>query len=91
MGCPIVDGSAAGLRKSGHLPSICPRSEQTLLPTFGSLARNELVWGLRDSPYQNFGERLGGKSPRGRIESPTKCDKPPFRRSDRDRSKNATD
>ena len=57
MGYPIVDGSAAGLRKSGHWPSICPRPRQTQLPTFGSLARVELVQGLGETPYQNLRER----------------------------------
>ena len=56
MGYPIVDGSAAGLQKSGHLPSICPRPRQTQLPTW-SLARIELVQGLGETPYQNLRER----------------------------------
>ena len=56
MGYPIVDGSAAGLRKSGHLPSICPRPRQTQLPTL-ALARIELVQGLGETPYQNLRER----------------------------------
>ena len=56
MGYPIVDGSAAGLRKSGHGPASAPGRGRHSSPP-GSLARIELVQGLGETPYQNLRER----------------------------------